>query len=176
MSRACTYLVQPSAHDNNTGSRYRRAAGTLWLIGLIEAVVFGLLGALLAGVAAMSPDRLTAATSGEALDRVLQLQPVLGAWAGAAFAFGFVPGLVYLAASPGVRAGRGWLIWLGMVVMATQCAVLIALLADNAAAAFASHQPAQLTFHALTSGSVLLLLGVGVYRMWQIRPASTFSD
>jgi len=145
------------------------AAKLVWIIGAIQALVFGCCTTSMAIVATIPPEQLEQMTDPATFDQFTRAMPLFLPVAITVFVLGFVPGVVYLIAGFGVKAGKPPATSLALVLMTTQSIVLGVLLLNAVVAAVASHRPADLTLGVLTHGSLLVLLGFGIHRLWRVK-------
>ncbi len=150
-----------------------RAATVVWCLGVVEIIAFGGMAACLGWAAVLTPHRLEHLAGQSRLtqpqiDRLLEAQPTLGAWAVALIVFGALPGVLYLFLGSGVRTGRQPPTMVALTLAATQVLVFGVSFIARAAQAFLAHQPVAFTINALTLGSLLVLLGFALYGLWTV--------
>ncbi len=144
----------------------RRAAAITWLIGAVQAVFFGTCTAVTAWAALLPLDQLRRVTSHEQFEQFSNIRPMLGAAVVTVGVLGFVPGVAYVILGFGVRRGHTAATRVVLVLATTQVIVFGTVFVHNVLTAIRTRNPTVLTFNAATLGSLLVLLGLAIRRLW----------
>lgn len=156
-----------------------RAAIQLWILAIVELLMFGCLSATF-GVFAALPESVirNALPPGqiteEQLQTLLEAKGMAVAIALTLFVLGVIPAIAYVVLGFFVRLSKPGAIGTALLLTITQCIVLGVLFLQGVVMAVMQHNPSQFTADCLTFGTVLVLLGYAV--KWLLRAKASLSN
>ncbi len=159
---------------------FRRAAGAVWLLGVLEALVFGYftLGALALSMLPEDELRkvLADAQDPTVIDMVVQQRWVFLPIAGSLALFGFVPGITYIVLGFFVRNARQAAISFALLIVLTQAIVVGVMLLAGVLGSIVQADPSALTVYILLMGTPMAMLVFTGMKLMQARTAHQAPD
>ncbi|MCE9590568.1 MAG: hypothetical protein K8S99_08605 [Planctomycetes bacterium] len=169
--------------DLTASAAARRASVWVWAVAAGQIVLFGCSGTMYAIMASMPLAELQQLFAGnpQLVQALPQMHPVFWHVAILTLSLGFVPGVVYLIAGFGVRAGKQPTIYVALLLAVTQIIVIGTMTLFNIIAAVSVANLPAATIYVIVFGTIIGTLGMMARNLYlvsgrQVRVQETQTD
>lgn len=149
----------------SAGHPARRAAVMVWVLSAVCLIVFGCLGTSAFVFSRVPPEELQKLFADNGQEIAVPDPKLLSVMALMMVALGVLPGIVYLVAGFGVRAGRAGATNLALYLVITQVIIFGLLTLNGVIGALLAGDPASLTMVILPLGTLLAIMGFTLRRL-----------
>ena len=148
----------------------RAAALWLWGIALGEVLLLTCFAAAIASMATLPAEEIDRQFTDPAVrEQVEAFRQNPGATVTVLLATTGVHALLLAACGVGVRLGRRWVVWAGLVLLGMQMAMSVLWVVLTVVQAAVLGRPAEMTMGVLMGGTVALVLGGALRALWPLR-------